>query len=190
MVRINKIYTRTGDDGATGLVDGSRVAKDSLRVEAFGTVDELNSVVGIALAYCSDLHSIIREKLIAIQHELFDLGSLLASPAGFDRSKLPAITEQHISRLEQWIDELNENLPPLTSFLLPGGSKLNGHLHLCRTVCRRAERRVISLVKTEPADNSWQIYLNRLSDLFFAMSRRESALSAVPEVLWKPGVSR
>lgn len=191
MVRINKIYTKTGDDGTTGLVGGSRVDKDSLRVECYGDIDELNSLLGWVhtLAIDNRVNS-ITEKLDQIQQELFDIGAELATPPGVPPGmrgpgSIPTDSSQ-VARLEQQIDELTENLPELTSFVLPGGTPLNSALHLARTVCRRAERKIVSLNRSEPVNLQLRIYLNRLSDLLFAMARFESFRSKVPEKLWVP----
>jgi cob(I)alamin adenosyltransferase len=178
MVRLTRIYTRTGDDGTTGLGDGSRVRKTSPRIEAYGTVDELNAVVGL----CCEL---AREPLLArlrtVQQDLFDLGADLCLPPG--SGKAPLVGAGRVARLEGWIDEANEPLAPLTSFILPGGGPLAAHLHLARTVCRRAERRTLTLAAGEPVDAQGLHYLNRLSDLFFVWSR---VAAAGHEVLWVP----
>ncbi len=175
--RLSKIYTRTGDDGTTGLGDGARVPKDSLRVEAYGTVDELNSVVGLLLAH--ELPEPIRTPLIDIQHRLFDLGGELCIPG------YRALTEAHVEMLEQNLDGLNHPLPPLKEFILPGGSVEGALCHLARTVCRRAERRVVSLSTSEDVSPIALRFLNRLSDLLFVMARSVNAHRGKPDVLWQ-----
>ena len=188
MVKINRIYTRTGDDGSTGLVGGTRIGKDSDRVNAYGDLDEFNAFLGMArtLAEKSARQEILT-KLEIIQNEVFDIGAELASPYGADLSNLPTVKKEQAARLEGWIDELTCNLDELTSFVLPGGTELNGMLHITRAVCRRCERAVIRLHQSEPISDSVRIYLNRLSDLLFAMARFESDSARVPEYLWKPG---
>lgn len=187
MVKLNRIYTRTGDDGTTGLVRGPRRRKDDLRVEAFGTVDEANSFVGLARLSTSSMPKI--DSLLArIQNDLFDLGSDLATPGPDDPGK-PAlrIRPSQTEWLEQQIDHFNETLTPLTSFVLPGGTALSAALHLARTVTRRAERLVVAL-GAEEADTSGEAlrYLNRLSDLLFVLARVANAQGA-NDVLWEPG---
>ncbi len=177
--RLTKIYTRTGDDGTTGLGSGERVAKDCPRVEAYGTVDELNSCVGLVLA-TPTLPPLIRDSLTVIQHRLFDLGGELAVP-GRD-----VIIAADSTDLEKVLDELNEDLPPLKDFVLPGGSPGAAACHLARAVCRRAERRVIALHREETVNPESVRYLNRLSDLLFVMSRVLGRLDGGTEVLWKP----
>lgn len=176
--RLSKIYTRTGDDGTTGLGDGTRVAKDHARVEAYGTVDELNSLLGVALA--ASLPADVREALVRIQHELFDLGGELCIPGR------EAIAEEQVARLEQTLDALNALLPPLKEFILPGGSQGGALLHLARTVCRRAERCAVRLARTDPVNPRSIKYLNRLSDLLFVAARYVNAAHQAPETLWRP----
>lgn len=176
--RLSKIYTRTGDDGTTGLGDGLRVPKDSLRVEAYGTVDELNSALGIALAV--DLPADVREALTPIQHALFDLGGELCIPGRV------AIREEHVGQLERVLDSLNATLPPLKEFVMPGGSPAAAALHFTRTICRRAERRTVSLARTEPISPLAIKYLNRLSDLLFVAARYVNTTQGAPEILWRP----
>jgi len=175
--RLSKIYTRTGDDGTTGLGDGSRVPKDDVRVEAYGTLDELNSVMGLLLA--EDLPPDIATALQPIQHELFDLGSEFCLPG------YKAITTEHVQRLENTLDRFNENLPPLKEFILPGGSRPAALCHLARTVCRRAERRAWTLHKQHPQNPESIKYLNRLSDLLFVLARVIVRHDRGSEVLWK-----
>jgi len=191
MVKINRIYTRTGDDGTTGLVGGERVAKNSLRVAAYGEVDELNSILGLARTRAQAVgRAELEQKLETIQNELFDLGAELACAPGMDLSKMPTINAEQGARLESWIDQCTDGIPELRSFVLPGGTDLNGFLHLARAVCRRAERTVITLHQEEPVSEPVRVYINRLSDLLFAMARFESHAAGVPEYLWKPGASR
>lgn len=174
--RLSKIYTRTGDDGTTGLGDGSRTQKDSLRVEAYGTVDELNSAVGLLIAQLDDAD--IRSILLDIQHDLFDLGGELCMPG------TELIGDHHTERLEKELDRLNAELPPLKDFILPGGSTAAAQAHLARTVCRRAERRVIALARHEEVNAPAVRYLNRLSDLLFVVSRTVARAFGTGEVLW------
>jgi cob(I)alamin adenosyltransferase len=191
MVTLNKIYTRTGDDGTTGLVGGSRIKKNALRVSAYGDVDELNSHIGLCVTLCSEGGTqTLREKLIIIQNELFDIGSELACPSSPIDGSIPTTTSTQVDRLERWIDELNTSLPTLQSFVLPGGTSLNGHLHITRCVCRRAERTMLDLHDSEPVNENTRHYLNRLSDLLFVMSRSAAAVADVKEFLWIPGASR
>ncbi len=186
MVKLNRIYTRSGDGGETGLGDGTRVPKIHARIEAYGTVDELNACVGMCREQPGAEGADIR--LRRIQNDLFDLGADLCVPfveeqdGGSPRLRLPAEAAQ---RLETWIDDVNKPLPDLTSFVLPGGSPLAAALHLARTVCRRAERRLLSLCAEDPQVNpTGVVYLNRLSDLLFVMAR---AAAGDDEVLWQPG---
>lgn len=174
--RLSKIYTRTGDDGTTGLGDGSRTQKDSLRVEAYGTVDELNSTIGLLIASLEQ--ESIQSVLLDIQHDLFDLGGELCVPG------MEMILDRHIDRLETELDKLNADLPPLKDFILPGGSLAAAQAHLARTICRRAERRVISLARQEPVNDPVIRYLNRLSDLLFVIARTVARASGAGEVLW------
>jgi cob(I)alamin adenosyltransferase len=176
--RLSKIYTRTGDDGTTGLGDGQRVPKDDSRVEAYGTVDELNSVVGMLLAVAG-LPEAIRSCLTIIQHELFDLGGELCIPGH------RIITPEHVMRLERALDELNEDLPPLKEFILPSGGPATAACHLARAVARRAERRVWTLAGRENSNPEAAKYLNRLSDLLFVMARVLVRHERGAEVLWR-----
>lgn len=175
--RLSKIYTRTGDDGSTGLGDGSRVAKDSLRVDAFGSVDELNSAIGLVIA--ADPGPAIAELLTAIQHELFDLGGELCIPGS------SLIDAGDISRLEHRLDEFNAELPPLKEFILPGGGLAASHCHLARTIARRAERATVALAAAEAVRPQAIQYLNRLSDLLFVLARVLARGSGHGETLWK-----
>ena len=180
--RLSKIYTRTGDDGTTGLGDGSRVDKDSLRVETFGTVDELNSIIGLVLA--SRVNDAVRVCLTRTQHELFDLGGELCMPG------YTLIPETCVDQLEAELDRFNEDLPPLKDFILPGGSEPAARCHLARTVCRRAERLVVSLAKIEDINEVSLRYLNRLSDLLFVIARVLARANGGSEVLWVHGDKR
>jgi cob(I)alamin adenosyltransferase len=175
--RLTQIATRTGDDGSTGLGDGTRVAKDSLRVAAYGTVDELNSAIGVVLA--QDLPDSIRNMLLEIQHELFDLGGELCIPGA------TAISDADVARLEQRLDAHNDSLPPLKDFILPGGGAAAAHCHLARTVCRRAEREAVALARHETVRGEAIRYLNRLSDLLFVLARVLARASGEGEVLWR-----
>lgn len=176
--RLSKIYTRTGDDGSTGLGDGSRVAKDSLRVTAYGTVDELNSTIGMVLA-CDGLVDDVREALTQVQHELFDLGGELCIPG------MAMIADADITRLETVLDGFNDPLPPLKDFILPGGGMAASCCHVARTVCRRAERDVVALGRHEDVRPQAARYLNRLSDLLFVLCRVLARASGHGEVLWQ-----
>lgn len=187
MPRLTRIYTKTGDEGVTGLGGGQRVPKDSRRVEAYGTVDELNSQIGAALA--SGLCDRLATELGMIQNELFDLGSDLATPAVSQaRHPVPTVEARHIERLERLIDELNGVVGPLANFLLPGGSPGAAQLHVARTVCRRAEREATALAREEAIGATVLPYLNRLSDALFVMARYENHERGVSEPLWRPGL--
>lgn len=177
--RLSKIYTRTGDDGTTGLGDGSRVDKDNLRVEAFGTIDELNSHIGLLIA--SSPPSDIASLLTTIQHELFDLGGEISIPGH------EVISSGHVTRLEKELDNYNSELKPLKEFILPGGSQFAAQCHVSRAVCRRAERRLISLMHKESVSEYSVKYLNRLSDLLFVLARSLNANQGKADVLWQPG---
>jgi cob(I)alamin adenosyltransferase len=180
--RLSKIYTRTGDKGVTGLGDGARVDKDSLRVEAYGTVDELNSSVGLVLA--AELPEAVRNCLTRIQHELFDLGGELCMPG------VTLIPDRYVDTLETDLDRFNDDLPPLKDFILPGGSEAAARCHLARTVARRAERRVVSLAHNEAVNDATIRYLNRLSDLLFVVARVLARNEGGSEVLWVHGDRR
>ena len=186
MPRLTRIYTKTGDEGMTGLGGGSRVPKDSARVEAYGTVDELNSQLGVALA--TGLSDRLVAELALVQNELFDLGADLATPADSQaRHPVPTVQARHIELLEALIDELNEVVGPLANFLLPGGSPGAADLHVARTICRRAERVATRLGREEPIGPTVLPYLNRLSDALFVMARYENHVRGVAEPLWDPG---
>jgi len=175
--RLSKIYTRTGDDGSTGLGDGTRVAKDSARVASYGTVDELNSVIGVVLA--QEIPDSVRETLVQVQHDLFDLGGELCIPG------MAMIHASDIERLETTLDGFNADLPALKDFILPGGGAAAAHCHVARTVCRRAEREVVALARTEAVRAEAIRYLNRLSDLLFVIARVLARASGHGEVLWQ-----
>jgi cob(I)alamin adenosyltransferase len=175
--RLSKIYTRTGDAGTTGLGDGERVAKDHPRVEAYGTVDELNSAIGVVLA--GDLPDGIARCLTGIQHDLFDVGGELCMPS------YRAVTPARIDELEQTLDTLNADLPALKEFILPGGGRAAAACHLARTICRRAERRVWTLAREEDVNEALPRYLNRLSDLLFVVARVLARHENGSEVLWR-----
>lgn len=182
-----KIYTRTGDAGDTGLFGGGRVPKDDLRVEAYGAVDELNSALGVAVARLDDATADWKDRLREIQSDLFAIGAILAtSPSAKGKPKLPALDEGRVTEMERWIDELDRELAPLKVFILPGGSPLAAHLHLARTVCRRAERRVVTLSHGTAVPAGLLTYLNRLSDLLFVLARAANARAGVPDVEWRP----
>lgn len=186
MPRLTKIYTKKGDAGETALGGGQRVPKDNLRVQSYGTVDELNSQLGLALAVglCDRLAQVLPE----IQNELFDVGSDLCFPEeDKQRFRLPEIEDRHIARLEALIDEMTAVVGPLENFILPGGSLGSAQLHVARTVCRRAERTVTTLAHAEAIGANVLPYLNRLSDALFVMARYENHMRNVPEPLWKPG---
>ncbi|MEO7496135.1 MAG: cob(I)yrinic acid a,c-diamide adenosyltransferase [Massilia sp.] len=175
--RLSKIATRTGDKGSTGLGDGSRVDKDHVRVQAMGDVDELNSFVGLLL--CEDMPADLADALIAIQHDLFDLGGELCIPG------YRLITDEHVLRLDELLDKYNATLPPLKEFILPAGSRAASIAHLCRTVCRRAERSIVALGKAESINEAPRQYVNRLSDLMFVLSRVLNRFAGGGDVLWK-----
>jgi cob(I)alamin adenosyltransferase len=176
--RLSKIYTRTGDDGTTGLGDGSRVPKDSARVEAYGTTDELNSVLGMLMAV-PGLPDTVTALLTEVQHELFDLGAELCIPGH------TVITADHVTRLETALDGFNDPLPPLKEFILPGGGPAASICHLARTVARRAERRALTLARAETVNPEVVRYLNRLSDLLFVLARVLARHERGSEVLWR-----
>jgi cob(I)alamin adenosyltransferase len=189
---LNRIYTKRGDAGETSLAGGQRVAKDSARIEAYGTVDELNAFTGLAVVSCEEL--IPRDPRIGlllvilrrVQHELFNLGSILATLPEDVHPKQARITSAEVTQLEREIDGMNEELPSLRSFVLPGGSRINAELHVTRTVCRRAERLLIALARVEPVPPEAIQYLNRLSDAMFVWSRWVNHALGAPEILWEP----
>lgn len=180
--RLTRIYTRTGDDGTTGLADGSRVGKDVVRVDAMGEVDELNSAIGVLLA--EDLPEAIRSRMTAIQHDLLDAGGELCLPGH------TLIDTGHVARLEEALDALNAALPPLKDFVLPGGSRAAAAAHVARTVCRRAERALVALSRDEAVSPLLLQYLNRLSDLLFVSARVLNRHAGGDDVLWEQGKNR
>lgn len=192
---LNRIYTKTGDTGETHLASGERVAKDAPRLECYGVIDELNAFVGMAAFTVDDfLTACPRLKelagiLVRVQHELFNLGSVLATTPASLHPRQARITEAEIAKLEAEIDRMNDGLEPLRSFVLPGGSRLNAELHVCRTVCRRAERLLVAAARVEEIDPVNLRYLNRLSDAFFVWSRWANAAMGVGEVLWSPNLA-
>ncbi len=189
---LNRIYTRTGDAGETALASGERVPKDARRIECYGTVDELNAWIGLARETATELAAQAPElaemsaSLLRIQHELFNLGSVLATLPDKLGPRQPRIAEAEVAALEAEIDRATAQLAPLRSFVLPGGSRLNAELHVCRTVCRRAERTAVTLAREGGVDELCVRYLNRLSDALFVYSRRANQLLGVPETLWEP----
>jgi cob(I)alamin adenosyltransferase len=191
-VAINRVYTRGGDKGETSLAGGQRVPKDALRIEAYGTVDELNAFIGVArdtaewLAVAHPGLGKLNTILMRVQHELFNAGSILATLPQDVHPRQARVTEAEITQLETEIDRMNGGLPALRSFVLPGGCRLNAELHVCRTVCRRAERICVALAREEPVDGEIVRYLNRLSDALFVWSRWVSHTLGVPETLWEP----
>jgi len=224
MVRITRVYTRTGDSGETALVGGTRVAKDSLRIEAYGTIDELNSIVGLARVFNEErlkkgstlrprpeedsarrlrrersaerltskgkAHRFLDEILRKIQDELLDLGSELATPPDFSYEGMYHVGEKEVKRIEELIDECLRDLGPLKSFVLPGGGRIGGYLHQCRTVCRRAEREIFRLSRAEEIGAGPLKYVNRLSDLFFVLSRWVGRHTGEKEYLWQRGLKK
>ncbi len=190
-MRITKVYTRTGDAGKTRLAGGQQVWKDSLRVEAYGTIDELNAVVGVVRVMNADAQSVnpaasqLEEELRWAQNKLFDVGSILATAPGETFKNMPRITAQDVTRLEKLIDRCQKDLEPLKEFILPGGGKVSGFLHQARTVCRRAERLCVALSKVEPVDPFIIKFVNRLSDTLFVLARWVAKTQGEPEFLWE-----
>lgn len=180
-----KIYTRTGDDGTTGLLGPGRVLKHSARVEAYGTVDELNAALGRTRVL--DTQSWLTAELSTLQSKLFHVGAELAATVPEALAKLERISDEDVTALERWIDRLEDEMPPLTSFVLPGGSALGAELHVARTVCRRAERHVVALMQAETVDPRLVRYLNRMADLLFVMARWCNRRAGAPETEWHPG---
>lgn len=177
--RLSKIATRTGDDGTTGLGDGSRVSKDDARIAAMGDVDELNSQIGLLLT--EPLPADVHDALTAIQHDLFDLGGEICIPGH------TVIGDAHLARLDGWLAHYNADLPPLKEFILPGGSRAASLAHVCRTVCRRAERAIVTLGATQALADAPRRYVNRLSDLLFVLARGLNRADGGSDVLWEPG---
>jgi cob(I)alamin adenosyltransferase len=185
-----KLYTRTGDDGTTGLFSGTRVSKDHPRIDAYGTVDELNAFIGLAMAACrrsNPFEARLLEIFAEAQSRLFDIGADLATPEGANNSsKIVRIEESHVAEVEGWIDEIDGKNPPLKTFVMPSGSELAARLHVARTVCRRAERLMVSLAQLEPVGTGPLRYVNRMSDLLFAMARRANHDAGIGDVPWIP----
>ena len=195
-ITINKVYTKTGDSGETGLVGGQRLSKDDIRIEAYGEVDELNTIIGgcnhevkSMIDKCKELEN-ISNILYRIQHELFNLGTTLATLPEDLNEKMPCVVDEDITKLEIEMDHFNSDLPTLNSFVLPGGSSINIWLHKARTVCRKAERRCVKLSKTCDLDNNVIRYLNRLSDALFVFSRWVNYVQGYEENMWNPNYSK
>ena len=185
LVMVQRIYTKTGDEGKTGLFGGGRVSKANRRVAAYGEVDELNAVLGWLVSQSE--HDMLREKLALMQSDLFSLGAHLATPGGArTHVHLPALPTARVAEMESWIDDAEATLPALTSFILPGGTPSAAALHLARTVCRRAERAVVDLDAHESVEPAILVYLNRLSDLLFVFARVENARAGIAEPKWQP----
>lgn len=182
-----KIYTKTGDRGTTGLFGGERVSKSSARIESYGEIDELNSQIGVCVALAQSEPKLagIAEALVRIQHQLFAMGSSLATPTEEVRKHLPALNPEWVSALEQWIDAMEAQLSELGSFIVPGGSRVAAQIHVARTVCRRAERAVVKCAEQEAIELIIQQYLNRLSDALFVCSRYVNMLSGVSDIPWQ-----
>ncbi|TAJ23978.1 MAG: cob(I)yrinic acid a,c-diamide adenosyltransferase [Nitrospirae bacterium] len=194
-MRITKVYTRTGDAGKTRLAGGQQVWKDSLRVEAYGMVDEVNALMGLVRAFNADLaESEARDRLEEscrwIQNKLFDAGGILATAPGQTFKNMPKVSGKDVTRLERMIDKCQKDLAPLKEFILPGGGKVSGLLHQARTVCRRAERICVRLAREEPVDQAIVKFLNRLSDALFVLARWAAKMSGEPEFLWERNVTR
>ena len=189
---INRVYTRQGDQGETALAGGQRVPKDGVRITAYGAVDELNSFLGVARSSAVEMAESTPQLcglppiLLRVQHELFNLGSILATLPEDVHPKQARVTDAEVAQLEHEMDRMNEDLPPLRSFVLPGGCRLNAELHVCRTVCRRAERDLVALARAENVPPETVRYLNRLSDALFVWSRWASHVSLCQETLWEP----
>ncbi|MBV8895756.1 MAG: cob(I)yrinic acid a,c-diamide adenosyltransferase [Acidobacteriaceae bacterium] len=194
-IALNRIYTRAGDAGQTRLVGGQKIAKHDLRIECYGTVDELNAFMGAARTTAEELAAknidlaALAGTLKRVQHELFNLGSILATLPEDVHPKQPRVTDAEIKQLEREIDEANGHLQPLRSFVLPGGSRLDAELHICRTVCRRAERILVRLAAEQEVPGEAIRYLNRLSDALFVWSRWVNHVTATPETLWEPNAA-
>lgn len=193
-IAINRVYTRKGDQGMTRLVGGQKVPKHTLRIDSYGTLDELNAFLGAARQTIVETYPAnapferLSAVLLRVQHELFNLGSVLATLPEDVGEKMPRVTEHDVKELEESIDHYNDECPPLRSFVLPGGTRLTVDLHICRTVCRRAERLVTELAEQEEVDALALTYLNRLSDALFVWSRWASIYARQPEVLWDPNL--
>lgn len=195
-MRITKVYTRTGDTGKTRLAGGQQVWKDSLRVEAYGTIDELNASVGVVRVMNTDAADAspaagqLEENLRWIQNKLFDVGSILATAPGQTFKNMPQVAATDVTRLEKLIDRCQKDLEPLKEFILPGGGKVSGFLHQARTICRRAERLCVALSKTEPVDPMIVKFVNRLSDALFVLARWVAKTQGEPEFLWERDVAK
>jgi cob(I)alamin adenosyltransferase len=193
-VRITRVYTRTGDDGTTALVGGTRVAKDAKRIAAYGTIDELNASLGLARVFNEERlaegegHQWLDDVLRRLQNELFDLGSELATPEEAVYEGMFRFSEQEVKALERLMDQCQKELEPLKSFILPGGGRIGGFLHQCRTICRRAERDILALSREEPINPCLLKYVNRLSDVFFVLSRWVGKRLGEKEYLWERGL--
>jgi len=191
MMRITKVYTRTGDKGTTRLAGGQEIAKDHLRIETYGTVDELNAIVGLARAFAQDLPEDLSERtqldemLHGIQDRLFDIGGILSSPPGKTSKTMETLIGKEITALESLMDKCQLRLKPLKEFILPGGGKIAAHLHQARTVCRRAERLCVRFSREEAVPGEVLRYLNRLGDAFFVLSRWIAQVQKEPETLWR-----
>jgi cob(I)alamin adenosyltransferase len=188
-----KIYTKTGDSGETGLFGGQRVRKDNVRVEAYGEVDELNSTLGLVLVHLGDPRMAdVAEEMVRIQADLFTIGANLATPApedgGRENAYIPALEVERIEALERWIDRAETELEPLKTFILPGGTPAAAALHVSRTICRRAERRVVTLLHEAHVRPDYVMYLNRLSDLLFTLARLANRRAGIEDVPWVPNV--
>lgn len=180
-----KLYTKTGDKGQTSLLGGQKVSKSDLRIDAYGNVDELNSFIGLLKDH-PEVEARIGNQFYWIQENLFTIGSILATAPGFTGFELPKVTEVEIKQLEVWIDKASGELPELKNFILPGGHQVVSLCHVCRTVCRRAERSIIALSQEEPVESELIKFMNRLSDYFFVMSRKMAQLLNAPETPWSP----
>ena len=191
-MRLDKIYTKVGDKGNTLLANGAKISKGALRIEAYGNIDELNSHVGLLRDHLQNIQNPSFEQpnqnLLMIQHELFDIGGELATPTSENDKAQPKFQDHSFLRLEAEMDEYNESLKPLKNFVLPGGHSINSQTHICRCICRRSERSIIRLHETEFVSKSIRIYINRLSDWFFILSRVFSQLLKVDEVLWQQNI--
>lgn len=193
-MRITKVYTRTGDAGKTRLAGGQQVWKDSLRVEAYGTVDELNALIGLARVFNADLmeseaQERLEESLRWVQNKLFDVGGILATAPGQKFKNMPQVTSKDVTSLEHLIDNCQKDLAPLKEFILPGGGKVSGLLHQARTVCRRAERVCVKLAREEPVEQTIVKFLNRLSDALFVLARWAAKTQGEAEFLWERSVT-
>jgi cob(I)alamin adenosyltransferase len=195
-MRITKVYTRTGDAGKTRLAGGQQVWKDSLRVEAYGTIDELNASIGVVRVMNTDVvdeysaAAALEDELRWVQNKLFDVGSILATAPGQTFKNMPQVAAKDVTRLEKLMDRCQKDLEPLKEFILPGGGKVSGFLHQARTVCRRAERLCVALSKTEPVDSTIIKFVNRLSDALFVLARWVSKTQGEPEFLWERDVAK